>query len=123
MALSREHELLENLSIHPAWEHILKPVIAEKVSVYYAQLLDPSQARKDSASDDFLRGAIIALRWVVKYPQTEIEAGRSAEQDAEAAVREMAEVVPLFGDSRPVSETGETHGRAEDGSGTGSGSS
>lgn len=117
MALSREHELLENLLTHPAWEHILKSVINEKVKVYYAQLLDPSAARKDSASDDFLRGGIVALRWVITYPQAEIDAARQEAQEEEAAAREAAEEVPLFGDSLPGPGNGETHGRGTEGSG------
>ena len=116
MGLSREHELLENLLVHPAWEHILKPVIAEKVKVYYAQLLDPSVVRKDYAPDDFLRGAIGALKWVITYPQAEIDAARLDSQEAETAAREAAEEVPLFGGGRPTSETGEDHGRSQRGS-------
>jgi len=110
MSLSREHELLENLLQHPAWEGILKPVIVERVQQYYASLLDPSVARKDSANDDFLRGAIVSLKWVVEYPQTEIKLAhqRAAE---EALDRESEEEVPLFGGGRPPTENGEVHGR------------
>jgi hypothetical protein len=112
MALSREHELLENLLAHPAWEHIVKPVINEKVKVYLAQLLNPSQARKDSISDDHIRGAIEALRWVVTYAQQEIDAAKEESLRDEAAAREAAEEVPLFGGGRPITETGEDHGRS-----------
>jgi hypothetical protein len=118
MGLSREHELLENLLAHPAWEHILKPVITEKVTLYYSQLLSPTQGRKDVAPDDYLRGAIEALRWVVTYPQAEIDAAKEEAAREEAAAREAAEEVPLFGGGRPTFETGEDHGRSgESGSG------
>lgn len=113
MSLSREHELLANLLEHPAWAGILKPVIAEQVKLYYTQLVDPSQVRKDTASDDFIRGAIVSLRWVVEYPQREIDAAlREVEEDA-AAARDAVEEVPLFGGGRPSTEEGEAHGRAD----------
>jgi hypothetical protein len=115
--LSREHELLANLLQHPAWEGILKPVVADQVKLYYSQLVDPSQSRQNRASDDFIRGAIVSLRWVVEYPQAEIDAAmREVEEDV-AAAREVAEVIPLFGGGRPGSEIGEAHGRADEGSG------
>lgn len=111
MSLSREHELLANLLQHPAWEGILKPVITERVRIYYAQLVDPSQARKDSANDDFIRGGIVALRWVVEYPQQEIDAAMREVEDAALLAREAEEEVPLFGGGRPASENGDGHGR------------
>jgi len=117
--LSREHELLANLLQHPAWEGILKPVVTERVRIYYAQLIDPSQARKDSANDDFIRGAIVSLRWVLEYPQAEIDAAMQEVEEDVAAAREAAEVIPLFGGGRPGSEIGETHGRADGRSGEG----
>lgn len=117
MSLSREHELLANLLQHPAWEGILKPVIVERVRIYYDNLLNPSVQRKDAANDDFLRGAIVSLKWVVEYPQSEINAAlREAEEEA-ASAREAEEEVPLFGAGRPASENGDGHGRPEGSSG------
>jgi len=113
MALSREHELLENLLQHPAWEGILKPVIAEKVRTYYDALLNPSVDRKDTTNDDFLRGAIVSLKWVVEYPRMEINMAhqRAAEETLD---RESEEEVPLFGGGRPPTENGDAHGGAEE---------
>lgn len=93
----------------------MKPVISARAKVYYEQLLDPSQTRQSQMSDDFIRGQIQALKWVITYPEEELKAYRAAEQEEEAAVREMAEVIPLFGDGRPDSGNGDTHGRGTEG--------
>lgn len=95
----------------------MKPVIAERVRTYYDNLLNPSVARKDTANDDFLRGAIVSLKWVVEYPQAEINlALRQAEEEA-ASAREAEEEVPLFGGERLAAENGDGHGRPEGSSG------
>jgi hypothetical protein len=113
MPLSREHELLGDLLRHPAWEGILKPVIVERVQGYYTCLLNPSAARKDATNDDFLRGAIVSLKWVVEYPQEEINAARLEAEKEEALVRETEAEIPLFGGGRPAPENGDGHGRPE----------
>ena len=113
MSISREHELLNDLIRSPAWEGLLKPIIAEKVAIYYKRLLDPAGSRKDLIPDDFIRGQIEALRWVVTYPQMEIDEARRIDEEEEAAAKEAANVVPLFGGRRPAPENGEAHGRAE----------
>ena len=96
----------------------MKPVITERVRVYYAQLIDPSQARQAQMSDDFIRGAIQSLKWAITYPDEELKAYRAAELEEEAAVKEMAEVIPLFGGGRPDSGNGDTHGRGSEGGGS-----
>jgi hypothetical protein len=115
--LSREHELLANLLQHPAWEGILKPVVAERVKIYYSELVNPSDERRKRMTDDFIRGAIVSLRWVLEYPQEIIDAAMKEVEEDVAAAREVAEVIPLFGGGRPTSEIGETHGRGDEGSG------
>ena len=113
--MDRTHHLLASLTAHPGWEELMKPVIAARVRVYYDQLINPSAARKETVPDDFLRGAIDALKWVVTYPEMELNAHRIAEQEEEAANRELADVVPLFGGGRPDSGNGESHGRGREG--------
>jgi len=84
-----------------AWEGLYKAKIVEEVRGLYAQLVNPSQARKDAVPDDFIRGQIQALKWAIEWPDQEMNRAvlESAQADKEEA--EFQKVVPLFGGGHP----------------------
>jgi hypothetical protein len=55
-------------------------MIAEKVKMYYMDLLEPSTVRKDKMPDDYLRGQIAALKWLIEWPEKELEEAQINEQ-------------------------------------------
>lgn len=60
-----------------AWREFLAPLIEQRRQDLNKILLDPRIKRQDSANDDFLRGAISALTWVLGLPRqnlTKLEA-------------------------------------------------
>lgn len=112
--MTREHEALEHLTGHDGWG-LVRARILDLVRIYYEQLLIPSQKRKDTVPDDFIRGAIAALREIVEWPDAEVQAAHAQEEEEALRDMESHNVVPLFGNGRPIPE-GEGHGRPEDGS-------
>jgi hypothetical protein len=116
MALSREHQVLEHLLGHDGWL-LLRARMQDVVRLYYEQILIPSSKRKDSVPDDFIRGAIAALREMTEWPESEVKAAYGEIELEATRVREMREEEPLFGDRRPAFEEGDDHGRSENGSG------
>jgi len=72
MPLDEAHEALSRLLLNPAWDGVIKTRINLMVKTLYNQIIDPSQNRKDRASDDFIRGQIQALKWVVTFPDEEM---------------------------------------------------
>lgn len=108
--LSEEHQALSHLLLHPAWEGIIKKGIAERVNSYYTQLIDPSVKRKDATPDDFIRGYIAALKWVVSWPEEEMN--RAVEELLNAAQVDIAAVepIPLFGDIAAIAAEGIRNG-------------
>lgn len=94
MPLDEAHEALSRLLMNPAWEGVIKSRINLMVKALYNQIIDPSQSRKDRASDDYIRGQLAALKWVVTFPDEEMN------QAVTEILAEAAELPPqpLFGD-------------------------
>jgi hypothetical protein len=106
--LSPEHQALSHLLLHPAWEGIIKKGIAERAAAYNNQLIDPSVSRKDVAPDDFIRGYIAALKWVVSWPEEEMNRAVQTLLDEAAELAEPE--APLFGNIADVAR-GMTNGQ------------
>jgi len=98
--LSDEHTALAFTVSTRGWEELFKPRIAQRAQEYYELLLDPAVSRKEKMNDDYLRGAIAALKWVVTWPDLELNAAATAVQEAnrEAAANEQQ---PFFGGPPP----------------------
>ena len=103
MNLDREHEQFAYLILSPAW-NMYKAGIVEKVKILYHQLVNPSQERKDAAPDDYIRGQIEALRWVLEWPEKEMNAATLQALDEQDKKESEKQIIPLFGNGRPVSE-------------------
>lgn len=82
----------------------MKPLIQEKAKTAYAQLLVPTHRRKADEPDDYLRGMIAALKWVVEYPEHEMDEAAREELEQERMAKQAAAQLPLFGDGRPAPE-------------------
>lgn len=54
-----------------AWREWLYPALDRRRQELNKILLDPREKRKENANDDFLRGAISALTWVMSLPTHE----------------------------------------------------
>jgi hypothetical protein len=91
--MSPEDEQLAYLIRSPAWEGLYKARTLEQVRHIYEDLLDPSRARQDKRSDDFLRGQITALKWALSWPEQEVEIAREKEREE----ANLMEEEPLFG--------------------------
>lgn len=72
--LSDEHEALSHLLLSPGWELIIKRAINQKVKALYDRIIDPAGDRKDRLPDDYIRGYIAGLRWVVSFPEEQMNA-------------------------------------------------
>jgi len=116
MPIDREHQVLEHLLGHDGWL-LVRARMLDIVRLYYEQLLNPSAKRKDMVPDDFIRGAIAALREVIEWPESEVKAAYTQDEEAALRDKESLEEIPLFGGSRPAFENGDGHGRPEDGTG------
>jgi len=80
----------------PGWNETLVPLISQRAKMLYDQLLEPSKTRQDKLPDDFIRGQIAALRWVVSGPRELVEAAVRASSEEEAA-KDAAPIPPMFG--------------------------
>lgn len=65
------------------WTDVLRPAVAEKVKTLYAKLIDPSEKRKENLPDDFIRGEIASLKWILEWPEKEMQAAARALKEAE----------------------------------------
>lgn len=63
------HRYLGYLLMSPGWNEIFKPKIAERAKVLYDRLIDPSAKRKDNLPDDYIRGQIATLKWILEWPE------------------------------------------------------
>lgn len=86
-------ENLRHLLAHRAWTEFFVPTLKQSRDAAIAQLLDPSVERKQDYPDDFLRGQISMLEWLLTHPQTLLQ-----EQDAKNAKdQEESEVQDRLG--------------------------
>lgn len=109
--LSDEHKALGYMLQTPGWNGLYMGKMLEEARILNARLLDPSQKRKDSQSDDFLRGAIFAIKRALEWPDEEMTMA-AAELLARASTEPVIED-PLVGGSRPSYDDEEaTNGRA-----------
>jgi hypothetical protein len=100
-----EHEQLGFMLMCPAWDGLYKARIAEKVREYYALLLEPSSKTRDAFPDDYLRGAIAALKWAIEWPDQEMNAAAIlAQEEARDAAESGTQGQRLFGGSPPGAE-------------------
>lgn len=109
MHLTDEHRALSFMLMAPAWEALYKAKIAERVKEYYRLLLEPSTDLKKQYPDDYLRGAIAALKWAIEWPDMELNAAVVAAQTTPPADEEP---MPLFG-GHPGKGGEVVNGRAE----------
>lgn len=84
----------------PAWEALYKPKITEEVKLLYQQILDPSQKRKDSRPDDYLRGMIAGLRFAIEWPEQEMELAAARLRQEQEDEKQL--IIPLFGNGQPI---------------------
>lgn len=82
-SISDEHRALGWMLQSEGWIGVVRPVIAERVRALYAKLLDPSKKRKEGMPDDFIRGEIAALKWMIEWPEQAMSrvAAQMREQD------------------------------------------
>lgn len=100
-----EHEQLGFMLMCPAWEGLYKARIAEKVKEYYALLLEPSSKTRGDFPDDYLRGAIAALKWAIEWPDQEMNAAAIlAHEEARDVAGSETQNQRLFGGSPPRAE-------------------
>jgi hypothetical protein len=98
MNISREHRELSFMLMCPAWSGLYKAKIAERVTEYYRLLLEPSTTdTKKEYPDDYLRGAIAALKWAIEWPDRELNAAVIASQDDVVPTAAGEPNQPLFG--------------------------
>lgn len=79
------HAQLGWLLMSQGWMAVMRPAITERAKVLTARLLDPTAGRKDRIPDDFIRGQVAALRWLIEWPEKEMQKASQAmmaEQDA-----------------------------------------
>lgn len=70
--LSDYHRWLGYLLMSPAWNEIFKPKVAERGKILYDKLIDPKASRKENLPDDYIRGQIAALKWMMEWPEKEM---------------------------------------------------
>jgi hypothetical protein len=89
MDIDARHKDLGFLLMSNAWNEVMKPEVARRVKGLYAQLIDPSTKRKDRLPDDFIRGQIEALKWMLEWPEKEMQlvSGMLREQEEMNAQR------------------------------------
>jgi len=97
--LSDEDKALGYLLTCPAWDSVYKATLAQQAQIWNRQLLDRSASRKNSYPDDFLAGAIYALKWAVEWPDQKLN--KAAAELLERVASEAVEEEPLVGGSRP----------------------
>lgn len=67
------HRYLGYLLMSPAWNEVFKPQIAERAKSLYEKLIDPKTSRKENLPDDFIRGQIVALKWILEWPEKKMQ--------------------------------------------------
>jgi len=92
--LSPEHDQLSHLLLSPAWDGIIKAAVNQRVKMMYDQLVDPSKKRKERLPDDYIRGFIGACRWMLTFPEEEMNRAIEAIQVEQ---RPKPPLQPLFG--------------------------
>ena len=83
-------QLFASLTEDEAWKEFEKAG-RRRIEMFTRSLRDPSSARKDKFPDDYVRGQIDALEWMLNLPHGIIAAAESqAEQDAVARAEQRA---------------------------------
>lgn len=80
--MNEEHEALGFMIGTQGWQLYLARMNEEK-EVCIKGLLDPSQTRKDTRSDDFLRGFVQGLRFSVRWPVEEVSIAVDEQRELE----------------------------------------
>ena len=97
--LSREHQALGYMLRTEGWNEVYRSRMVEEARELNKRLLDPSTRRKDSASDDYLRGAIYAIKRAIEWPDEEMN--MAAAELLQRASEAQPDEEPLVGGSRP----------------------
>lgn len=66
--MEEEEQALRWLITSPSWNEVVRPKIEERMVILYNKLIDPTQKRKEEVSDDYIRGQIAVIRWLVAWP-------------------------------------------------------
>lgn len=96
--LDAEHQALGHMLLTPGWD-FFKHMLGDQARAWNEQLLSPSQNRKDTTPDDFLRGCIHGMRVALMWPDKEMD--RAAADLLARASEEPPVEPPLVGGSRP----------------------
>lgn len=52
----------------PVWKSILRPAFETRLAALYVKLLDPSTKRKEMVPDDYIRGQLAVVQWLLTWP-------------------------------------------------------
>ena len=89
--LEEELQFLDWFLTSPAWNNVIIPELKKRMELLYNKLIDPTKKRKEETSDDFIRGQIAAVRWMVAWPSKRQAALRERMDDIEANNRSRNE--------------------------------
>lgn len=81
--VQKTHQDLGWLLMSTGWNDVMKPAVVERAKSLTSRLLDPSAQRKDRLPDDYIRGQIAALRWLIEWPEKEMQQAAVAMNAAE----------------------------------------
>lgn len=93
-SLSDRHRYLGYLLMSPGWKEVILPTIGERAKMLYDKLIDPKESRKENLPDDFIRGQIAVLKWIIEWPEKEMQ----------LAAQQMAEQEIMNGIKAPTEE-------------------
>ena len=71
-SIEERYQLVSSLSTHEGWTKIAIPIISNRVKTLYTRLIDPSERRKEALPDDYIRGQIAALKWMIEWPDKQL---------------------------------------------------
>jgi hypothetical protein len=73
------HHLRETLAT-PGWAQVIAPSVAQEMQTAIVALC--SQGRKGHETDDFLRGKIVALKWILTSPSQTVTDWEASKKEA-----------------------------------------
>lgn len=69
--------LVDSVYASPGWQQVFQPLMEEKYRMYEVALRNPDIARKAKMPDDFIRGALATLEWIMTTPRLNAEIDRN----------------------------------------------
>lgn len=70
--------LIDQVYACQGWALVFQPMLEEKYRTYQLALRNPDAARKARMPDDYVRGWLEALEWIMLTPRREAEVERNA---------------------------------------------